>query len=130
MEKIPDSFRDLLSTDFATLATVGKNGGPQQTVVWFLADGDEVKFSLNTSRQKTKNLLRDPACSVVITDPTNSYRYLELRGRAKIEPDPDYAFADQCGAKYNSDLREHDRPGDKRVVVTIEVDRARGWPEG
>jgi hypothetical protein len=41
---------------------------------------------------------------------------------ARIDPDPDYAFADHVGAKYGSDLRQHDAPGDSRVVVTIESD--------
>jgi PPOX class probable F420-dependent enzyme len=128
MESIPDSFRDLLTAEFATLATVGKWGGPHQSIVWFLAEGDVVKLSLNSSRQKTDNLGRNPLCSLLITDPKNSYRYLELRGRAKLEPDPDYTFANKVGAKYNSNLRDHDLPGDKRLVVTIEVDRARGYP--
>ena len=39
METIPDSFRDLLTAEFATLATVGKWGGPHQSIVWFLAEG-------------------------------------------------------------------------------------------
>lgn len=129
MENIPEAFRDLLSAEFATLATVGKWGGPHQSIVWFLAEGDEVKLSLNSSRLKTDNLARDPACSLLITDPKNNYRYIELRGKAKLEPDPDYAFADKVGAKYGADLREHDRPGDKRLVATIVVDRARGYPE-
>jgi PPOX class probable F420-dependent enzyme len=129
METIPDSFRDLLSAEFATLATIGKWGNPHQSIVWFLAEGDDVKLSLNTTRLKTDDLARNPACSLLIADPKNDYRYLELRGKAKLEPDPDYAFADKVGAKYGTDLRENDRPGDKRVVVTILVDRARGYPE-
>ena len=28
-------------------------------------------------------------------------------------------FAERVGAKYNADLREHDAPGDRRVVVRI-----------
>ena len=104
------------------------NGARHQSIVWFLAEGDGVKLSLNSSRLKTDNLARNPNCSLLITDPKNSYRYLELRGRAKLEPDPDYTFADKVGAKYSSNLRDHDQPGDKRVVVTIEVDRARGYP--
>ncbi len=128
MENIPDSFRDLLTAEFATLATVGKWGGPQQSIVWFLAEGDVVKLSLNSSRLKTDNLARDPLCSLVIEDPKNNYRYLELRGRATLEPDPDYTFADKVGAKYGADLRQHDLPGDKRLVATIEVFRARGYP--
>jgi PPOX class probable F420-dependent enzyme len=129
MAKIPDSFQDLLSAEFATLATVGKWGGPHQSIVWFLAEGDDVKLSLNTSRLKTDNLARNPACSLLIADPKNSYRYLELRGKATLEPDPDYTFANKVGAKYGSDIRQHDKPGDKRVVVTIALDRARGYPE-
>jgi PPOX class probable F420-dependent enzyme len=130
MQSIPDSFRDLLTAEFATLATVGRYGGPHQSIVWFLAEGDVVKLSLNSSRQKTDNLLRNPACSLLITDPKNSYRYLELRGQAKIEPDPDYAFADKVGAKYGADIRDNDLAGDKRFAVTVQVDRARGYPAG
>jgi PPOX class probable F420-dependent enzyme len=128
MATIPDSFRDLLTANFATLATVGKWGGPHQSIVWFLAEGDAVRLSLNTSRLKTDNLARNPNCSLLITDPENSYRYLELRGRAELEPDPDYTFATKLGAKYGSDLHRNDLPGDKRVVATIVVDRARGYP--
>ena len=51
------------------------------------------------------------------------YRYLELRGDAEISPDPDYVFADKVGAKYGSDLRAHDRPGQTRYVVTIRPTR-------
>lgn len=123
MKLIPNSHRDLLNSQFATLATVGVDGRPQLSEVWFLAENDTVRLSLNTSRQKTKNLLRNPACSLFILDLSNPYRYLELRGNALIEADPDYAFADKVGPKYNSDLRQHDGPGDSRVVVTIEVVR-------
>jgi hypothetical protein len=38
-----------------------------------------------------------------------------------IEPDADYAFAERVGAKYGgADLKDHDAPGEGRVVVTIE----------
>jgi PPOX class probable F420-dependent enzyme len=116
---IPESHRYLLDGQFATLATIGPDGRPQLSEVWFLADGTTVSVSLNASRQKTKNLSRNPACSLFLLDLANPYRYRELRGDAEISPDPDYALAAKVGAKYRSDLREHDRPGDTRVVVTI-----------
>jgi len=56
---------------------------------------------------------------VFILDLAMPYRYLEIRGDAEITPDDDYTFADQVGAKYHSDLREHDQPGQSRVKVTI-----------
>ena len=120
---IPDSHRDLLDAQFATLATIDDDGAPQLSEVWFLRDGDDVQVSLNTSRAKTKNLRERPQCSLLILDVGNPYRYLELRGRARVEPDDDYAFADRVGEKYGADLRQHDAPGDARVVVTIEADK-------
>ena len=119
MTEIPASHRDLLKGDFATLGTVGPDGRPQLSEVWFLADGDSVGISLNTSRQKTKNLRANPAASLLILDIAVPYRYLELRGDAEITPDDDYAFADKVGAKYNVDLRQHDQPGQTRVKVVI-----------
>ncbi len=74
-----------------------------------------------------KNLQANPGCSLLIFDPANPYRYLELRGDAEISPDPDYEFADKVGAKYGSDLRYRDKPGDARVVVTIAPARVIAW---
>jgi PPOX class probable F420-dependent enzyme len=119
MTSIPESHQDLLQGQVATLATIGTDGRPQLSEVWFLADDDGVAISLNTSRQKTKNLVRRPACTLFILDLANPYRYLELRGDAELSPDDDYAFADRVGAKYGSDLREHDGLEDKRVVVRV-----------
>ena len=116
----PDSHRDLLEAKFATLATIGKGGGPQLTEVWFLHENGAFKVSLNDSRLKTKNLRARPQCSLFVLDLANPFRYVDVRGHARIEPDDDYAFADRVGAKYGSDLREHDGPGERRVVVTID----------
>jgi PPOX class probable F420-dependent enzyme len=120
MTDFPASHRDLLEAQFASLATIGPDGLPQLTEIWFLHDDGELKLSLNTSRRKTRNLRRRPQCSLLILDLENPYRYLEVRGNARIEPDDDYAFARLVGAKYDADLSVHDGPGDSRVVVTVE----------
>ncbi len=123
MPEIPASHRDLLDGEFATLATIGPDGHPQLSEVWFLAEGDTVATSLNTSRQKTKNLRANPAATVFLLDLAVPYRYLEIRGDAEITPDDDYSFADQLGAKYQSDVRSRDQPGQSRVKVTIRPTR-------
>ena len=88
--------------------------------MWFLNDDGAVKMSLNVARQKTKNLTANPAANLFILDTANPARYLEIRGDATLEPDPDYAFADRLGAKYGGvDLRDMDGPDGRRVVVTI-----------
>ena len=110
---------------FATLATVGASGRPQQSVVWFLAEGDDIRISLSSGRQKTVNLQKNPACSLLILDPGNSFRYLEVRGQAKVTTDEDYVFATKVGAKYGADLRQYDAPGEARLIVTIVPERVR-----
>src|SRR3954454_327923 len=82
-------------------------------------DGENVKLSLNASRQKTKNLHQHPECALFILDRANPYRALEIRAWAELTPDPDYVFADTLGGKYKTDLRTMDRPGEGRVVVTL-----------
>src|SRR5438045_2836913 len=94
----PDSHRDLLAVEVATLATIASDGHPQLSEVWFLPEDDVVRLSLNSTRQKVKNLQRDPACAVLLLDLSNPHRYVEIRGNASIEPDETYAFADRVGA--------------------------------
>src|SRR4051812_2361343 len=122
MTAIPASHQDILDTaPVAIVATVGPDSVPQVTANWFLAEEDgTVRMSLNTARQKVKNLMRRPESTLFFLDLANPYRTLEIRARAEIEPDPDYVFADQVGAKYGgADLRTMDQPGETRVVVTF-----------
>ncbi len=82
--------------------------------------GDTLKLSLNTARQKTKNLFANPVVDLLILDVDNTQRYLEVRGDATIELDTDYVFADAfIQPKYGLDALIIDQPGEERTVVTI-----------
>ncbi len=49
---VPASHRYLLgSTALATVATIGPDGGPQVNPVWFLWDGESLRFGQFTTRQ-------------------------------------------------------------------------------
>jgi PPOX class probable F420-dependent enzyme len=120
---VPDSHRYLLDSDVAVLATVGVDGRPQLSAVWFLVEDGQVRVSLNTSRQKVRNLRANPVVNLFILDRSAPTRYLELRGDAQIEDDNDYAFAARVGKKYGADLRSFDGDNPHRVVVTIQVSR-------
>jgi PPOX class probable F420-dependent enzyme len=118
MIDVPESHRDLLESQVATLATIGPSGRPQLTEVWFLYENDSVALSLTTGRQKTKNLLARPQCSLLILDLAAPQRYLELRGEAEVTPD-DGSFLAKVDKKYDADLRAFDGPGVERVVARI-----------
>jgi PPOX class probable F420-dependent enzyme len=128
MTTFPESHQDLLKADVATLATIGPDGYPQVTALWFLYDDETIKLSLNTTRQKVKNLQAHPECTFFILDTANPYRTLEVRARAEITPDLDYAFAKKLGAKYGgADLSTNDRPGETRVVVSLQPIKVNIW---
>jgi PPOX class probable F420-dependent enzyme len=129
MPSIPESHKDLLQAPVAVLATNGRDGQPQVSALWFLFDDDgKIKLSLNNSRQKLRNLQRDPRCTLFILDPKNPYRTLEIRARASVTPDPRYEFAEHLGKKYdNADLRGMDQPGQSRFIVTLEPLRYNTW---
>jgi PPOX class probable F420-dependent enzyme len=120
MTNIPVSHRDLLDAPIATVGTIGPDGRPHLSAVWFLYEEDRFKVSLHASRQKTRNLGRNPAVSLFILDLQNPLRYLEIRGDAELAPDGDYSFAKRVGAKYGgADLRQMDGDDQRRLVVTI-----------
>jgi PPOX class probable F420-dependent enzyme len=119
MVDIPESHRDLLDSKYAALATIDRDGRPQVTAVWFTVEEGVVRISLNTLRQKVRNLRRNPACTVFILDLANPLRYLEIRGDAELVPDDDYEFAGRLGIKYGADIRTFDPPGQTRVMVVV-----------
>ena len=120
--QIPEGYRDLLETTaLIHVATLGPDGEPQSTPVWFDWDGEHIKFSQTKTRQKYKNVGRDPRIAVSLVDPENPYRYLEVRGEvAKIEEDPNLDFINAMAKKYlGMDEYPYHQPGDERVVLYI-----------
>ncbi len=63
--------------------------------------------------------MRQPICTLFFLDPANPYRTLEIRADAELTPDEGKAFAIKAGAKYGSDFRLMDKPGETRVIVTL-----------
>jgi PPOX class probable F420-dependent enzyme len=107
----------LQSKTFAHLATLRPDGAPQSSPMWFIWDGEYIKFTHATDRQKYRNIQQDPRVSVSITDVDNPYTYAEFRGVVeKIEKDPDGAF-------YNTLAKHYDAPwpypGDPRVILYV-----------
>lgn len=71
---------------FGKLATVGRDGSPQLTPVWYLYEGG--KFLVNTApgRVKSKNIGRDPRVALLVDD---GYTYVAVKGRAQVSPGRD-----------------------------------------
>ena len=123
MSVIPEQYSDLLhSTALAHIATIGPKGEPQSTPVWFGWDGQHVLFSQTKGRQKYRNVKRDPDIALSIVDPSNPFRYLEVRGKVvAIDEDKNNQFIDSMAKKYmGKDKYPFHQPGDERVIVVVE----------
>jgi PPOX class probable F420-dependent enzyme len=72
------------------VATIGADGAPHLTTLWFaIVDGDIV-FETFTKSQKVVNLRRDPRIAVLVEDGLqyNELRGVAINGRAELYDDP------------------------------------------
>ncbi|MEV4352939.1 PPOX class F420-dependent oxidoreductase [Nonomuraea sp. NPDC004186] len=123
MAELSEDARKLLDApNYATVTSLNPDGGPQSTVVWVRTDGDDVLFSTVRGRRKPRNFERDPRASLLVIDPDNPYRYVEVRGRVTITSDPEGTLIQELSHKYRG-LPWEDKPGVERVIVRISPDR-------
>jgi PPOX class probable F420-dependent enzyme len=84
LKNIPESHLDLIgdeSTAYAYLATIMQDGTPQLTPVWFNTDGEYILINSAKGRVKDNNMRLRPQVALVIHDPKNPFRYIQVRGK-------------------------------------------------
>ncbi len=93
LAQIPDSHRDLLEKAVVvTLVTVMPDGQPQATPVWCDFEDGYIRINTARGRQKDKNMLARPKVTVLAVDPSNPYRWIEVRGLVS-DMNPDQTVA-------------------------------------
>ncbi|MCK9905139.1 PPOX class F420-dependent enzyme [Parafrankia colletiae] len=118
--EIPASHLDLLTQPLtAVLTTIGADGRPQSTAVWYLFHGSTLQTSMITTRQKYKNLLRKPVAGLFILDPANPFRTLEIRADVELTPDPSKELLPLFAKHYGVDETMLNLPGTERVAATL-----------
>lgn len=123
MATVPDSHRDLLDRPILiSLATVQPDGQPQVTPVW--ADYVDGRVRINTAagRQKHTNLLERPQATVMVVDPDNGQRYIEIRGRVAetTEEGADEVIDALAKLYLGVDTYPFRNPAETRVTFLIE----------
>ena len=76
---------------FAVLATIGKDGLPQQTVMWYELRGDHIMMNTRVGRLKDQYLRRDPRASICVAD---GYTYVTISGTIEFDEDQTTAQED------------------------------------
>src|ERR1041384_6687043 len=78
---IPESHRDLLDGPIiAALATLMPDGSPQVTPVWCSYDGTHIIVNGSKVRQKHRNMAERPHVTIMVFDPQDQFRWMEVRG--------------------------------------------------
>ncbi len=81
MVSIPDTHKDLVERPVvAALATLMPDNQPQVTPVWFSYEDGFILVNTARGRQKDENMADRPKVTLLIIDPDDDYRYLEIRG--------------------------------------------------
>jgi PPOX class probable F420-dependent enzyme len=68
----------------AVLATVGSDGTPQVTPVWYGYEDGRLTVAANENSAKVRNLRRDPRLSVCVYEGERGAEYAALYGRADL----------------------------------------------
>jgi PPOX class probable F420-dependent enzyme len=76
---------------FGVLATINEDGSPQQTVMWYDVDGDNILMNTRARRVKDGNLRRDGRASLCVVD---GYTFVTLEGIVELDDDQATAQAD------------------------------------
>jgi PPOX class probable F420-dependent enzyme len=126
MATVPDSHLDLINgPNPAIVTTIGADGLPQSSAVWFhYADGF-VRISTKPTAQKYCNALERPECGFFLLDPANQWRFVEIRGHAVAADDLSLEVLEAVCAKHGHTGSDFDPPGTARVSITIHPTRVR-----
>jgi PPOX class probable F420-dependent enzyme len=81
------------------LATVGADGYPQVTPVWFVHENGRLFTSTEKERIKARNIARDPRVGASI-DADHPYRGISIKGIARLHEGDIRARVRQIAARY------------------------------
>jgi PPOX class probable F420-dependent enzyme len=131
---IPDTHRDLLVEPLhGVLATMMPDGQPQCSLVWVDYDGVYILINTTLERQKGRNMRANVKVALLVIDPKDASRWIEVRGRvAEMRRDETRragaeAHADKLTQRYTGKQRFYgdaypmeQKRKETRVVVYIE----------
>ena len=128
---IPESHLDLLTRPVhGVLTTMEPNGQPQSSLVWVDFDGQCAVVNTTLERRKGRNMAANPKVSLLVVDPDNTGRFIQIRGLAELLTEGAEQHLDCVTRKYTSHPRYYgyvfpaeQRERETRVMVRIRARR-------
>lgn len=100
---VPRSHLDLLTRPVCgVFTTLSHDGQPQSTMVWVDLDRECALVNTTLERQKGRNLLGNHKVSLLVVDPGNTSRFIQIRGDAELVTEGGHEHLDALTRKYTS----------------------------
>lgn len=127
---IPETHLDLFQNPVhGVLTTIMRDGTPQSSIIWVDYDGEYVLINTTLERQKGLNMQMNPKVTILVIDPKDSGRWIEVRGQVKeltqlgAEQHADKLTERYCHPKqhfYGDIYPVEQRHKETRVVVKVQ----------
>ena len=131
MTVVPAAFRDLIAEEscaIAYLATTQPDGSPILSPVWFGPDGDDHLLIVTYADSlKARNMHARPQVAIVLQDPEDTYRYLQVRGHvieSHLDPARAKALMQQFSWRYLGKAYPFEIGDD--IIFRIKIEHANG----
>jgi PPOX class probable F420-dependent enzyme len=103
---VPADHLDLLTRPICgVFTTMGGDGQPQSSLVWLDFDGECARLNTTLERQKGRNVRRNPRVSLLVVDPDDTARFIQIRGEAELVFDGVLEHLDALTRKYTRHAR-------------------------
>ena len=126
---VPNTHRDLFEKPVhGVLTTMMPDGTPQSSIVWVDYAGEYLLINTTLERQKGRNMCANPKVAILVIDPKDTSRWIEVRGQVKeMTEDGAEAHADMLTQRYTG--KQHfyrdiyppeQKEKETRVIVKIQ----------
>ena len=124
--RVPDSHLDMLTRPIhGVLTTMMPDGQPQSSLVWVDYDGDYALVNTTRERRKGRNMAANPKVSLLVVDPANTGRFIQIRGCAELVEEGAVEQLDRVTRRYTTHpcFYGHVYPVERRLLETRVVCR-------
>lgn len=98
--RIPATHRELLERPLLGALATPLRTGAQVHPTWFDLDGNDVLVNTTRERAKGRNLERDPRATMLVVDPADASRWIEIRGDVDLLEDDALEHLDNLTRRY------------------------------
>jgi len=98
---VPESHVDLLTRPIiGVFTTMLPDGQPQSSLVWVDHDGTCARVNTTLERRKGRDLLANPRVALLVVDPDDTSRFVQIRGDAELVTEGAEEHLDELTRRY------------------------------